>query len=233
MFGFFKTITDAIKEGVQEAKEELAAEQAQELESKKTVMATYPKRSASEQFWVALGAPYREIYIGDLNESEAEVREAIYLVSPLLREEKQAQEVKELLVRDFNIANAADWTREESQWAETSSKEMRSLLALHVARISWINSAAISVGFTTESEALKVFSPIILNMQPQFKDWADFGHHFIEGDKQMGDNSFLARKLLARQVTRLLKSKTSPWLSLTWGCFTDATVNASNSQVAP
>jgi Protein of unknown function (DUF1266) len=117
MFGVFKfikeTIVDGLKEGVAEAKAEMAADALKadtaSVNKKAYALELAQKHQAlspEEIFVVALGAPYREVFIADLSDAKSENRPAYYLCSMDVPQD-QAQELKKYLERDFDVTDQA------------------------------------------------------------------------------------------------------------------------------
>ena len=102
MFKFLKEIKASIKEGIDEAKEEMA-EEAREAAEGKTVQASKSGRTPAEEFGVALGAPYREIYtvtMGMYNDPEK-----VFTLREMALPESAHSDYASILKRDFDIVD--------------------------------------------------------------------------------------------------------------------------------
>jgi Protein of unknown function (DUF1266) len=95
VFKFLKELAGAMKEGVAEAKAELAEEQARKAAESAVIderIQALPKR---EVFLTSLGAPYRNIFVGH----SAFDRSAMEIVAA------ERANVEKLLLRDFGVAD--------------------------------------------------------------------------------------------------------------------------------
>jgi len=106
MFKFVKEIKDSIKEGIEEGREELRVEAAKG--SAETVASTLGEQlqtiSADEQFAVALGAPYREVYSRCIGSWAGKSAVTLYQI------ELPPEDLKHyagILKRDFDIVGEA------------------------------------------------------------------------------------------------------------------------------
>lgn len=114
VFGFFKELLDSAKEGIAEAKAESAAEAAvkkTELEATESVnrdffLKKFEVLSDQEKFYTALGAPYRETFIGDLSNAKSQQRPAYYLYAMDVPEGEK-KDIAKLIDRDFSVVDRA------------------------------------------------------------------------------------------------------------------------------
>jgi hypothetical protein len=109
LFSFIKEIKEAWQEGLAEAREELAAEDAQARgaeEAKKALAKElaekYSVLDPEEIFEISLGAPLRETFVTDLSDAREEERPAWYLACTDLPDAKKDALAK-YVKRDFNV----------------------------------------------------------------------------------------------------------------------------------
>jgi hypothetical protein len=97
VFTFIKEMIGALKEGIDEAKTEMAQEQAAKEQEKERLNASLAERFASltvkEIFYTALGAPYRKLFVGD----------SAYDLSCMDVPEEKKRELAEYIKRDFSV----------------------------------------------------------------------------------------------------------------------------------
>ncbi len=110
MFRWFKEVfVDSIKEGIAEAKQEIAEEEKQ-TEHQEEVKSRVPEIPDSEKFSVALAAPFRAVYVSGWSlifeeEDDADQPLALYSFGESDSvTEAQRKTLRELMSRDFNIS---------------------------------------------------------------------------------------------------------------------------------
>jgi hypothetical protein len=95
-------------------------------------------------------------------------------------------------------------------------QEDTSRIVLWLSRLAYIYTVGVGLGYIEKTSAIAQLRPLAQLASPIIKSWEHFGQLFVEGEKQDGTNNLLGRKLLARQVNRLLEETTSPWLKYPW-----------------
>jgi Protein of unknown function (DUF1266) len=112
VFGFFKEMLASMKEGIDEAKAEATAEaevkkgqeQVAFLSNQQNLLDKFKNVSNQEKFYTALGAPYRETFIGDLSNAKTEQRQAFYLYAMDVPQASK-EEIAQLIDRDFGVVD--------------------------------------------------------------------------------------------------------------------------------
>lgn len=106
MFKFIREMSDAIKEGVAEAKTEMAEDKAADdrktTEAEAAEQALIDATTDTVQFSVALGAPYREVYLGCIGIFGTRPVTPLFVID---FDENEHKDYAKLLSRDFNIVD--------------------------------------------------------------------------------------------------------------------------------
>ena len=213
--GLFKFIKEAIQEGVNEAKEEMAAEKRQYQDIKEAPVSV-------EKKMVAYACPLREVLISS---SLAGSKPHLYKLGML--DDREKKSVRELLIRDFDIHNAQDVkekaialsfssliTQLESAGDEDGSSVKLALTSIQL----YIYAAAVDVEYVTfseiESDALKMIDKI--ENECGVDSWAAFAEAFTQGERVLQLNNSLGQRVIQSRIKWLLEDEESPWSAMTW-----------------
>ena len=217
MFGFLKELVAAAKEGIDEAKQEYAEEQAVAAERERfdrqtraaTLRARMEAAEDEEMFAVALGAVYRQVFLDELGTAAKQQRPPAYLYLPALPDEEVGV-VGKLLRRDFGVHD------EESvvdvccvmDQGLTLDEETDALL---IARSCWLITAATGAGLLDPNRMLELTQTFVLDAERTYDSWTDYGRRFLAGERRAPGSNPIGRKQLARTVDTLLTTPGSPW----------------------
>ena len=241
MFKFIKELLiDPIKEGIAEAKEELAAE-AQEEELKQAKIAEeIAFTDHNEKLALSFAAPFRAVALEEYvslfsyDEEDGEEKKLVLKLYKLgVLEEKETSALAKLLERDFEIKERADVPialfafnaafsgkrPEDLDKAvdiedfidEFNYIEDKAHKALSLSVCSYIITSSIDIGYYQKEELLPVFDTFLEKAGCSFANWQDFGLMFLLGDQTSGLNNFIGHKILKNVVDRLSKDPGSPW----------------------
>lgn len=100
-------------------------------------------------------------------------------------------------------------------------------MVLWLTRLAYIYTVGAGLGYIDKADAVAQLRPLVGLVGHMVKSWENYGHLFVEGEKLDGTNNLLARKLISRQVTRLLAEANSPWLKYPWADCLDAQASVS------
>lgn len=214
--GLFSFIKNAIQEGIDEAKEELKQE-AEEYQKYKNEPVTLEKKA------IALACPFREILISS---SLAGFAPHLYKLGVLTDKEKD--EAKKLLSRDFNISNDENFKKYKDEFINSlnvlisvnkENKDIYSSLVVASASIElYILTAGIDVGYVAWEDVQPAIIKLVetITKQSGTHSWEQFAKRFLEGEKEAGINNVLGRKVMQSRVKWLLSDEESPWINLKW-----------------
>ncbi|EKT4550724.1 DUF1266 domain-containing protein [Flavobacterium psychrophilum] len=247
MFKFIKELISSVKEGIDEANEELKEE---ELSKQKEITIEYEKNvkelkklSYTEKFGTALCAPFRAIYFGDmfsLFKSDEDLNMPLHLYSfgkyPLSEEQKK--EFSDILKRDFDIVDRGSCLNmlktffclvhidvadtilatAEITSIDTSMWDMKKIgsSTLLSSVSSHIITASTDIGFLGKVEALVLLNRIIDYTKQNNRSWENYSENFIIGEKNVGLNNFMGRKVISKYISYLKEKKGSPWNNIMW-----------------
>ena len=225
MFKFLKEMIDSVREGAAEAKAELAQEAAEkEAADKATNEAARVKlgeTSAYEKFLVSLGAPYKQTYTRELTAAARDEVPVVYLYCIGLPPSEKVPEFKSMLERDFGVTDLA--SLQVAYMALLSTEidpdvpvDSKAELALSIARASYLVCTGAAVGYLAPAHALSMTEPLVKQAMARFDSWADFGEHFVAGEKTAPGNNVLGSGFLKRSVDALLSHELGPWKHLAW-----------------
>lgn len=224
MFKFFKELVDSAKEGLAEAKAELAEEAAAEQAGKAAalqaanapLLARLAAAPPAEVFAVALAAPYRQVFLRELGTARLEERPAVYLRCTDIPE-KETGDWKKLLERDFSVTDAFSAQIAVEEIADKlDGLEDDAALALWLVRCSHLATGAAAVGYVTPEKAVAWLAPVLQSAVDNFADWETYGACFLAGEPDAPGSNVLGRKFLAGAVDSLLKDDLSPWVTERW-----------------
>ncbi|RZI96671.1 MAG: DUF1266 domain-containing protein [Haliea sp.] len=220
MFKFFKELVDSAKEGLAEAKAELAEEQAAKDEAGRAATSVLIDRLAAtsprEAFAVALAAPYRQVFLRELSTATREERPAVYLRCMAIPD-GEIEDWKKLLDRDFSVTDALGaQTTVADMVDQLDTLDSDEALALWLVRASHLATGSAAVGYVPVGEALEWLAPALQAAIDNFNDWESFGQAFLAGEPTAPGSNVLGRKFLAGAVDSLLKDPLSPWVGDTW-----------------
>ncbi|WP_392563604.1 hypothetical protein RHO13_09750 [Orbus wheelerorum] len=210
--GIFKFLKEAYQEGVAEGKQELMNELKlyEEIKNNNNIM---------EKSAIALACPFREIHV-----SSALANKSPHLFKTGVLTDKNIKAVKKILLRDFDIYDTQTLSINSQKFDETLNlmDENCDEYAPVIVAVSSIKlhifTASIDVGFTTWSESKVEITSCIKNIL-QIEDitsWQKYADYFLLGEKVLGLNNSLGRKLIKTSINGLLSNDDSPWLNLNW-----------------
>lgn len=222
MFGFLKEMVASAKEGIDEARQEFAEEQAAVAERSRSeqealvasLAAQVESASPEERFAVALGAVYRETFLQELQAARAQQRPAAYLHLTALPPD-EAESMDKLLRRDFG-ARDADSVVDAASVLEQQLGRHQDIDALLIARGCWLVTAATGAGLLDPDQMLELTQPFVSQASYVSTSWADFGQRFLAGERHDPGSNPLGRRALARTVDSLLSTPGSPWHDHPW-----------------
>lgn len=224
MFGFLKELVAAAKEGLDEAKDELAEDKAlrdeQERVERETRAADLAARMAAapaeEIFAVALGAVYRETFLGELTAATEQGRPAAYLYLCAVPAD-EVESIGKLLRRDFDAKDAAGVAWGVSQLQESLDRAIRPTAdAVVITRACWLATAAVGAGLLERDAALELTAPFADRARLVYESWAGFGQDFLTGERELPGSNPLGRRALGKTVEALVSTPSSPWQEVPW-----------------
>ena len=222
MFGFLKELVASAREGIDEAKQEFAEEQAAAAERTRaeqeayaaTLAAEVAAASGEERFAVALGAIYRETFLQELNAARKQERPASYLqVAALPPDEVNGMEG--LLRRDFGARDETSVVEAAETFAQALGRDERTD-ALLIARGCWLATAATGAGLLDPVRMPELTQPFMLQSARTYTSWADYGQHFLAGEREAPGSNPIGRRALAKTIDSLLSTPGSPWHDRPW-----------------
>ncbi len=163
---------------------------------------------------MALGGVYRETFLQELKAAGDQQRPASYLLVPALPPD-EVDSIDKLLRRDFDArdsASAVDAAGALEQQLGTDEE----IDALLIARGCWLVTAATGVGLLDPHRMLELTQPFVLHAGRTYPSWADFGQHFLAGERHAPGSNPIGRRALARTVENLLSTSGSPWHDQPW-----------------
>lgn len=225
MFKFLKEMIDSVREGAAEAKAELAQEAAEKTaahsaaaEASRVKLA---ETSAYEKFLVALGAPYKQTYTRELTAAARDEVPVVYLCCIGLPPDEKVEEFKSMLERDFGVTDleSLQVTYMALLMTEVDPEvpvDNKADLALAIARTSYLVCTGAAVGYLDPARVLSMTEPLVQQAMARFDSWADFGEHFVAGERTAPGSNVLGSGFLKRSVDALLSHALSPWKHLAW-----------------
>lgn len=233
MFKALKELMGAWRDGIAEAKTELAQEaeekDAKKLEAQSELAAKLETIPLYEQFVTALGAPYRQTYMRELSAAKRDERPAIYLRSFVLGPDEKPETWNGLLDRDFSITDEVSLRDVlkgiDEVVSEAARAETRDDLALWIARAGHVISAGHAVGIVSKRQACELAEPFVLAAVNNFDSWAAYASAFLEGDAESDVSNALSRKFMRSSVKALTDNELSPWVLIQWPT-TEAEIDA-------
>jgi hypothetical protein len=228
VFGFLKELVAAAKEGVDEAKTEAAEEKAANAERSRVERAARATElagqvaatSAEEIFAVALGAVYRETFLGELAAAAEQDRTPAYLYLSALPPE-EVESIRKLLRRDFDARGPAQVVEAAVVLEQSLGTDLDGD-ALVVARGCWLVTAAAGADLVEPERMLELTQPFVLHAGRAYSSWAEFGQRFLAGERISSGSNPLGRRALARTVEALAETPGSPWHDRPWPGWPDA-----------
>ncbi len=245
MFKFFKELLTAAKEGVKEAKEELAQEA--ELEKSKNQQVNGKEMLINipyeEQFGTALGAAFRVIVFGDWFTVFGSVGDDgtypahLYQFETYPKQAEYRNELVKLLKRDFAIEDNESCRHVLAAYFNLLGMNTQGTIltgledqidsanwdigkpgvdALALAVSSHIITAATDVGYLPKSAAIEMLKNLSSYARSHFKDWRMFSERFLEGEHHVGLNNKIGKSYLKRYVGYLREKVGSPWNNIEW-----------------
>lgn len=222
VFGFLKELVASAREGIDEAKQEFAEQQASaddrnrvEQEAYAASLATQvAAASAEERFAVALGAVYRETFLQELRAAGEQQRPPGYLLVPALPPD-EVDSIDKLLRRDFD-ARDADSVVDAAAALEQQLGPDDEIAALLVTRACWLITAGTGVGLLDPDRMLELAQPFVRRAVRTYTSWSDFGQRFLAGERHAPGSNPIGRRALARTVDNLLSTPGSPWYDQPW-----------------
>ena len=245
MFKFFKELLSAAKEGVREAKEELAQEAELDKAKKQQINSKDMLNNIpyEEQFGTALGAAFRVIVFGDWFTvfgsagDDGTYPVHLYQFGTYPKQAEYRDELVKLLKRDFAIADTESCLqiltayfnllgiktggtalegREDQIDSGSWDISKPGVDALAITVSSHITTAAADVGYLPKSAALDILKKLSSYARLHFKDWHTFSEKFLEGEHHVGLNNKIGKSYLKRYVGYLREKIGSPWNNINW-----------------
>lgn len=245
MFKFFKELLSAAKEGVREAKEELAQEAELDKAKKQQINDKHMLKDISyeEQFGTALGAAFRVIVFGDwftVFGSAGDDRTYpvhLYQFGTYPKQAEYRNELVKLLNRDFAIADTESCLQLLAAYFNLLGMKTGGTVlegredqidngnwdiskpgvdALVITVSSHITTAATDVGYLQKSAALDILKNLSSYARLHFKDWHTFSEKFLEGEHYVGLNNKIGKSYLKRYIGYLREKIGSPWNNIDW-----------------
>ena len=215
--GIFSFIKESIQAGYEEAQEEHNQEVASYLQIKDSPV-TAEKRA------LALACPFRKVLISS---KMGGFSPHLYKLGVL--DEKEKESTKKLLQRDLDITDMESLHQNtmnvilqlfaELENDEAGDKEVLFDLLVAAASIDlYAITAGIDVGYVTWEEMsphITMLMEVVLK-QSDTHSWQQFGERFLRGERELGFNNALGRKLLESRVEWLLQDEESPWINIQW-----------------
>ena len=229
MFGFFRELVAAAKEGIDEAKQEFAEEQSAAAERTRVeqqaaaaaLAAEVASATVEERFAVGLGAVYRETFLQELKAAAEQQRPASYLLVPALPPD-EVDSIGKLLRRDFD-AHDVDSVVEAAGALEQQLGRDDEIDALLIARGCWLVTAATGAGLLDPDRMPELAQPFVSHAGRVYASWPDFGEHFLAGERHAPGSNPIGRRALARTVESLVTTAGSPWHDQPWPGRTEST----------
>jgi hypothetical protein len=224
MFKFLKEMVDAVKEGVAEAaaesKQEAGEAAAIKEKADKELVADFERLLATtsqpERMAAALAAPYRETFLSEFSTAADTRRPPLFLFSASLPE-KEVEEWKSLLNRDFDIDDAEGaQVIMTALLADLKPDTDPGEVAVSIVRAAHIVTGAAGVGYIGIGQALEWAEPLAQMAASRFDSRSAYGQAFLAGEAKAAGSNFLGRKFLAGAVKRLQDDPASPWKSVAW-----------------
>lgn len=225
MFKFFKELIDSAREGAAEARAEIAQEAAEKKAALTAAHGATAARVAAisgyEKFLVALGAPYKQTYTRELTAAARGNRPVEFLYCMVLPPDEKVAEFQSMLNRDFGVTDLATLQTTYAAMLMTEIDpgipvEDNAALAVSIARASYLVSMGAAVGFVTAAHALSMSAPLVERAMARFGSWAEYGQHFLSGEKAAPGSNALGSGFLKRSVDSLLNEPQSPWRNVAW-----------------
>jgi hypothetical protein len=225
MFKFLKEMIDSVREGAAEAKAELAQEAAEKAAGDKAGNQAAEERlaatSAYEKFLVALGTPYKLTYTRELTAAARDEKPVVFLYCMALPPDEKVSEFQSMLKRDFSVTDSGSLEATYGAMLMTEIEPEvpttdKAALALWLSRAAYLVSTGAAIGYLPPTQALAMSEPIVQQALARFDSWADFGQHFVQGEKSAPGSNALGSGFLKRSVDALLGHALSPWLHLAW-----------------
>ena len=222
MFGFLKELVAAAKEGVDEAKQEFAEEQAAAAERSRAEQEAYAaslaaqvaSATAEERFAVALGAVYRETFLQELKAAAEQQRPPAHLYVCALPAD-EVESIGKLLRRDFDAWDAESVVEAAGSLEQQLGRDDE-IDALLIARGCWLVTAATGAGLLDPDRMLELAQPFVLSAVQIFASWPDFGQRFLAGEHHAPGSNPIGRRALAKTVDNLVSTPGSPWHDQPW-----------------
>lgn len=222
MFGFLKELVASAKEGLDEARQEFAEEQAAAAERTRVEQEAYAASlaaqvaaaSAEEKFAVALGAVYRETFLQELKAAGEQQRPASYLHVPALPPD-EVDSIEKLLRRDFD-ARDSDSVVDAAGTLEQQLGGDEEIDALLIARGCWLVTAATGAYLLDPDRMLELAQPFVHQAAGTCTSWSEFGQRFLAGEHYAPGSNPIGRRALAKTVDNLLSAAGSPWHDQPW-----------------
>lgn len=246
MFKFFKELVDSFKEGVAEAKEEMAQEATEEKiikEKELQEVNDIPNIPYAEKFGTALGAPFRVVIFGDwmtiFNKAEENEKYPVHLYTfgSYLQRAKYEKDLQQCIERDFDIIDNssaihtlsaffthAGLSKQDTILENTYHRlgldmwnlDLPGVPAVMASVLSHIISAATDSGYLEKQDALQILDKVIAYAKIHYDNWTDFETNFLIGEQNVGLNNSLGRSVLAKYTKFLSEKKGSPWQNIEW-----------------
>ena len=223
----------AAKERLEAARKELAEHRAADAEQARTerearaaeLAAQVAATPTVETFAVALGAVYRETFLGELSAAAEQERSPAYLYLCALPAE-EVESVAKLLRQDFDVNDSSSAVAVLADLAKrlgrTEGPGGQEADAVQIARGCWLATAAAGAGLLRPDLVLDLTSSFRRRAVQNYSSWTEFGRCFLAGESTASGSNALSRRALARTVDALSSSPGSPWVDRPWPRGADA-----------
>ena len=227
MVRFLRGLATAARERLAAAREELAEQRAADAERLKAerqaraadLAAQVTATPADETFAVALGAVFRETFLGELSAAAEQERSPAYLYLCAVPAE-EIESVPKLLRQDFDVTDSgsavAVLAHLASRLGRTEGPAGQDADAVQIARGCWLATAAAGAGLLRSDHVLELTVPFRARAVQNYSSWTEFGRCFLAGERETPGSTALGRRALAKTVDDLLGSPGSPWVDRPW-----------------
>ena len=245
MFKFIKeNIVDAIKEGLDEAKEEVAQEREQEKElSRADEIKRLNQITDLEKFITALAAPFRESIFNDwftlFKDDDIENDKAILLHlygfgDSISLTKSETKRISEQLKNSFDVKTESEILALAKEYLELLRLTSRTLFsysksttlnqisylngydALLISMVACLLVSSVDLKLLDKQLVLDIFSEITPEIKRRFIDWEEYSKQFLIEESIVGFNKGKQRKQLESDINNLITKPNSPWNNISW-----------------
>lgn len=244
MFKFIKELfqeaREGYKEGLEEARAEIAQEEQQRQKELQQVEVQITAIPFNEKMALALAAPFRAVALEEYIslfafDPETPKKLILKMYKSGVLQAKEKTDLKELMQRDFDITGEReaaiallafalpltgnDFSDEDEKTALTIASFLhifddiadQDKKALCLCVSAYILTSCVEIGYIEKEEAMPVLKQLTEKCVSLFRDWEEYGTAFLAGEKAVELNNFVGRKILKGVVQQLVKDPGSPW----------------------